>query len=190
MQLPLYMLIRFYFQSTVPVILNYLITIWTCYTCSDFTSNKHLHLVADQSTNWVYVYSSNYDSDVVGCITLETSLNDFSLWCIGSCIGSHYTPTGTSASSELHCDRCHTLRWCCCAPAHSSTRSWAIHTLSTHSDSIQWKLSTYECMRGCECGCHINIKLEHQGTQSQQLHEDFIIRIHARFHVYNNTHAA
>jgi len=113
----------------------YLITIWTCYTRIQLTPNKNLYFIVLPCTKWEY--SGNCHSDVVDCKTLETSLNDLSLWCIGSCVGSHYTPTDTG--SEQHCNRCHTHRWCCSAPGHSNTRSWTIHTLSTCSNSMQWK---------------------------------------------------
>ena len=108
-----------------------------------FTSNKHFHWPAipcGAYTKWGC--SSNYHSDVIVCSTPETSLNDFSLWCIGSCVACYWIPR-PSVSSELHPHRCHTLRWYCCAPGHSSSRCWTIHTLSTHSNSGEWKLSSY-----------------------------------------------
>ena len=116
---------------------------------SFFTSNKNLHIWVSRAqcgssshTTWGSYFSSNYHSDVVVCSTPETSLNDLSLWCIGGAVGCYCRSMTTS--SELHPHRCHTLRWYCCVPGHSNTRGWATHTLSTHINSVEVKLS--DCM--------------------------------------------
>ena len=105
-----------------------------------FTSNKYSLWSTAHWEEWKavqrqeYVNYSNYHSDVVVCTTLETSLNDLGLWCIGSCVGCYHRPMTTS--SELHCHRClHTLWWYCCVLGHSCCRGWAIHILSTHRNS-------------------------------------------------------
>ena len=103
---------------------------------------KYLHWSATQcGTLTIWYFSSDHHSDVVVSNTLEASLNELSLWCTVSCVVCYYRSSATS--SNVHPHRCYTLRWCCCSPGHSNSRGWAIHTLSTHSNSGgEWKLSS------------------------------------------------
>ena len=113
---------------------------WNLMQTIFFTSNNNSLLITVLLDTTQFLYCNYQHRDIIRCSTLQWTPNDLSAWCVGSCVACCYRSSWTNPELYLH--RYHTLRWYCCPPVHSNSRSWLIHTLSTQSNRIGAKVES------------------------------------------------